>query len=92
MSMQIPSFNIIIADAVKGIILALLYFEVTKANDTTFENIGLFTGFYVIIAICGTFVGIDKNMITNAFLSKAIFTLVDDRIRKKDPNENGKRD
>jgi len=81
-----------LSDIGKGIILALLYFEVTRTNDTTFENIGIFTGFYVIIAICGSFVGIDKNMITNAFLSKAIFTLVDDRIRKKDPNENGKRD
>ena len=67
----------------KGFILAVVYFELTKAHDTTFENISYFTSFYISMVIGASLTGIDPNVITSAFLTKAVFTLVDERIKKK---------
>ena len=67
----------------KGLILAIVYFEITDANDTTIDNILLFTSFYIAMIYGATVTGIDPNVITSAFLTKAVFTLVDERIRRK---------
>jgi len=77
----------LLPEAVKGILLAFVYFEITNANDTTFYNMGLFTLFYTILIIFAKFINIDTAIITNAFVTKAVFTLVDERIRKKN-NDN----
>lgn len=71
----------------KGIIIAVLYFEFTKTNDTTIQNIILFTSFYLSMIYGAMMTNIDPNVITSAFLSKTVFTLVDERIRRKDPND-----
>jgi hypothetical protein len=68
---------------IKGIILGLVYFEITKANDTTFENIVLFTTLYLTMVYGAYVIDMDKNVITSAFLTKAVFTLVDERIKRK---------
>lgn len=68
---------------VKGIVLSLLYLEITRANDTTLENIILFTSFYLSMIYGATLTGIDENVITSAFLTKTVFTLVDERIKRK---------
>lgn len=73
----------IMVNIMNGFILALLYFEVTKANDTTPKNIFLFVSFYIIIFNGALFIGIDPNVVTTAFVTKAIFTLVDERIKRK---------
>lgn len=74
-------------EVVKGILLALLYFEITNANDTTLGNIALFTLFYTIMVVGARLINMDTQIITNAFVTKAIFTLVDERIRRKEPDD-----
>lgn len=67
----------------KGFLIALLYFEITKANKTTFENIVLFATFYILMIYGAMLTGIDTNVITSAFLTKTVFTLVDYRVNKQ---------
>ena len=66
----------------KGLLIGLLYLETTKANDTTFTNILLFGFFYCIMAFSATYLDVEPHVITNGFITKTIFTLVDERIRK----------
>jgi len=73
----------ILFDIFKGFLLALVYFEITNANDTTFRNIVLFVGLYVIMIISARIANIDPTIVTNAFVTKAVFTLVDERIKQK---------
>jgi hypothetical protein len=81
-------FRKLILDLIKGVILSLLYFEITKANDTTMNNVVLFTSFYLSMVYGATVTGIDPNVITSAFLTKTVFTLVDERIKRKDDNDS----
>lgn len=74
----------IIKEAFKGLIIAVLYFELTHANDTTAQNVTLFAAFYVIMVVGGYLLNMDLNIITNAFVTKVIFTMVDERIKKKE--------
>jgi len=78
------NFNELSLVILKGIILSLLYLEITKANDTTPENIFLFTSFYIIIFNGALLLGIDPNVVTTAFVTKTIFTLIDERIKRKE--------
>lgn len=66
----------------RGVFLGLTYFTVTKAHDTTFENIIKFTLFYVVLSVCAYLVDIEMRVVTSAFVTKSIFTLVDERINK----------
>jgi hypothetical protein len=81
--------NMIFSSIIKGLLLSILYFEITHANDTTPRNIFLFTSFFVILFNGAHLLGIDSNVVITAFITKIIFTVVDDRIKKKD-NENEK--
>ena len=74
----------IIETLFKGIFLAIIYFETTRANDTTLQNISLFTIFYVIMFTTANFVGIDTILVTNAFVTKTVFTIIDERIKGKE--------
>lgn len=69
---------------IKGLVLGLLYLEVTKANDTTIGNVFLFICFYVVMFNGAYLSGIDPNIVTNAFITKTVFTLVDERIKRKE--------
>jgi len=80
------NINIIFKTVLKGILLAILYFEITKSNDTTFKNVFLFTSFYTIMLNGAYLVDIDPNVVTTAFITKTVFTLVDERIKKKKEN------
>jgi hypothetical protein len=75
-------------DIIKGIILAFIYLEITNANDTNLYNIVVFTIFYVIMMNGSYLLKMDPNVVTNAFLTKAIFTLIDERIKKKNQEVN----
>lgn len=66
----------------RGVFLGLTYFTVTKAHDTTFENIMKFTLFYCILSLAAYLVEIEMRVVTGAFVTKAIFTLIDERINK----------
>jgi sorbitol-specific phosphotransferase system component IIBC len=68
---------------IKGIFIAILYFEFTKTNDTNLKNIVTFTAFYITMIFGAKLTNIDPNVITTAFLSKTVFTLVDERIKRK---------
>lgn len=79
--------NGVIIDIFKGLLLSLLYFEITKANDTTPYNIFLFVIFYVTMIYGSKLTGVDPKIVTNAFITKTIFTLIDERVRKKEDND-----
>lgn len=66
----------------KGTLIAVLYFEITKTNDTTFENILLFVGFYLSMILGAVLTKMETNVITGAFLTKTVFTLIDERIKR----------
>ncbi|NBP13184.1 hypothetical protein EBU95_02165 [bacterium] len=74
---------------VKGIILAYLYLEVTNANDTTIRNTLTFLGFYLLMVVGAVLAEIDTNVITSAFLTKCVFTIVDTQIKKPESSETG---
>jgi len=74
----------------KGILIAILYLEITRANDTTFENIILFVAFYLSMILGAILAKIDTNVITGAFLTKTVFTLIDERIKREDDKKNKK--
>lgn len=67
----------------KGIVLALLYLQITQANDTNTENVLKYAFFYVLMVAGALFSGIEPNVVTNSFITKTIFTLVDERVKKK---------
>lgn len=69
-------------EAVKGLLLSLLYFTITKANDTTFRNVALFITFYIIFVTSAMVVNINPDIVTSAFFTKTIFTLIDERVKK----------
>jgi hypothetical protein len=81
-------FRKILISIIKGFLLSILYFEITHANDTTPKNIFLFISFYVILTNSATLVEIDPNVVTTAFVTKTIFTLVDERIKRKNEKIN----
>jgi hypothetical protein len=70
-------------EVLKGFILAMLYFTITKANDTTVRNVTLFVVFYTIFVSTAIIMNINTDVVTTAFFTKTIFTLVDERIKKK---------
>lgn len=80
--------NDILEHIIKGLFIAILYFEFTKTNDTNLKNIIMFTAFYISMIIGAKLTNIDPNVITSAFLSKTVFTLVDERIKKKETIKN----
>lgn len=67
---------------IKALVLSFIYFEITNANDTTFENIAKFAIFYIVMIYGANVINIDTNVVTSAFLTKAVFTLVDEKIKK----------
>lgn len=73
---------------IKGFVLSFIYFEITKANDTTIENVFLFTSFYVSMIYGAVITDINPTVITSAFLTKTVFTLIDERIKRKNTNDN----
>ena len=78
----------ILLPIVKGIVLSILYFEITKANDTTLENIFKFTIFYVVMTNGAYVLEIDPNVVTTAFVTKTVFTIIDERIKRQKQNND----
>lgn len=73
-----------ISEIIKGSFIALLYLQITLTNDTTVKNIASFTFFYLLMVYGAIISGIPENAITTAFLTKTVFTLIDERIKRKD--------
>lgn len=78
------NFSKILTDVAKGFFIAVLYLELTKANDTNVQNILFFAFFYVMMVNGAHFVGVDPMTVTNAFITKTVFTLIDERIKRND--------
>ncbi len=74
----------LIEDIVKGLFIGILYLQLTKTNDTNLQNIAIFAFFYVVLINGADFAGVDPIIVTNAFITKTVFTLVDERIKKND--------
>jgi hypothetical protein len=77
-------FSKLITDIVKGLFIGILYLQLTKTNDTNLQNIAVFSFFYVVLINGAHFAGVDPIIVTNAFITKTVFTLVDERIKKND--------
>ena len=75
-------FDKFISEIIKGIFLGFLYLQITLANDTTVENITRFALFYILMVYGAMLSGVQTNVITGAFLTKTIFTLIDERVKK----------
>lgn len=71
---------------IRGLVLSLLYFYITKANDTTINNVFIFVTFYTIFTFTAISVKMNPDVVTTAFLTKTIFTLIDERIKKHPEN------
>jgi hypothetical protein len=71
-------------EIIRGVIISVLYLWTTKANDTNIENVLTFVSFYVIMINAAAMSGISTTTVTNAFITKTIFTLIDERIKSKD--------
>lgn len=78
----------ILSDLARGIIIGIIYFQITRTNDTTPTNIAKFAFFFVILVRGARTVGIDPTVVANAFLTKTVFTLIDERIKKQKDAEN----
>lgn len=76
--------NKFISEIIKGAFIAFLYLQITLTNDTTLENIAKFTFFYLLMVYGALISDIQTSAITTAFLTKTVFTLIDERIKKKD--------
>lgn len=74
----------LISEIVKGAFIGFLYLQITLTNDTTIENVLRFTFFYLMMIYGGIISGISTNTITTAFLTKTVFTLIDERVKKID--------
>jgi hypothetical protein len=81
-------FDKFISEIIKGIFLGFLYLQITLVNDTTVENITRFAIFYIIIVYGAMLSGVQTNVITGAFLTKTIFTLIDERVKKPISEKN----
>lgn len=75
----------------RGALLGVLYLQITQANDTTPYNVILFALLYGVMFTGAHAAGIDPNVVTTAFVTKTVFTLVDERIKKKDNFTNLKK-
>lgn len=67
----------------RGIVIGILYLFITQANDMSLENVVLFVFVYLVMVNGASVAGIDPNVITTAFLTKTVFTVVDERIKRK---------
>lgn len=81
-------FDKFISEIIKGAFIAFLYLQITLTNDTTIENIIKFTLFYILMVYGAILSDIPTTTITGAFLTKTVFTLVDERIKKKNNTKN----
>jgi hypothetical protein len=66
----------------RGLFLSVIYLSVTTADDMSLLNILKFSIFYLMFIFISSSIGIDQNVVTSAFTTKIIFTLIDQRINK----------
>lgn len=75
--------NSIYKEILKGLFISVIYLGITKVNDTNIQNISLFALFYVILSYSARILDVDNSIILNAFVTKTVFTLIEQRINKK---------
>ena len=78
------SIDYIITFCARGVLMSMMYLNFTLADDFNLINVVKYTLFYVATVIGAEFAGIDSIIVTNAFMTKTIFTLVEDRVKKTD--------
>jgi hypothetical protein len=74
----------------RGIFLSIIYLGVTVADDMSLTNIIKFSVFYVIFLTVSSNIGIDPKVVTSAFTTKIIFTLLDQRLNKNEEDKKQK--
>ena len=79
-----------IEDTIKGFIIGILYLFITRENDTSLKNIMIFIIFYISVSNGARVAGIDPNVVATAFVTKSVFTIVDQRIKVYKNKEHDK--
>lgn len=64
-----------------GIFISLIYLQATSAEDTDITHIFSITLSYVLLKYVADYVDINPDLITNAFITKTIFTIIDVRLK-----------
>lgn len=77
----------LLKEFVKGFVLACLYVFITKEDDTNISNILKYSTYFFVLILLFLSVGVNSDIITSAFISKTIFTIVDERIKASQKNE-----
>jgi hypothetical protein len=70
-----------LVNLVRGLLLASLYLLLTVADDFTVKNLINYTIFYVVMTNGAEIADLDPKIVTTAFLTKTVFTLIDDKIK-----------
>ena len=77
----------LIDEILKGIFLSILFYYSTLTDEINIINVFKFTIFYIAMIFGALYTGIQTNVITSAFLTKTVFTLIDERIKKPKTHE-----
>jgi hypothetical protein len=72
----------LLADFTKGIFLAFLYVFITKEDDTDPRHIIKYTLMFFLLNMLFILTGLNRELLVSAFISKSIFILIDERIKK----------
>ncbi len=75
----------------RGLVLSILYFYFTKANDSNIYNVVVFTSFFFVMTISAKISDLNDNVVTTAFFSKIIFTMIEN-IKFKEGKEEDVKD
>jgi len=65
----------------QGTVLALLFYTITPADDTTFHNVSHFVGGFIILSIVGQSFGLKEELVITTFMTKLAFILLDEKTR-----------
>lgn len=80
--------GVVATDVMRGLFMAFLYLQMTVADDTTVENLAYIAFFYTAMTTSARILGYSENVVVNAFITKMIFTVVDEQIRAKKVEKN----
>lgn len=72
----------LIQDIIKGLVIGILYTFITRENDTSIKNIVMFIILFITLSNGARLAGIDQNVVLTAFITKSVFTVVDQRVKK----------
>ena len=71
----------LIKEILIGVFISLIYLQATSEEDTDITHIFSIALTYVLLKYIADYVDINPDLITNAFITKTIFTIIDVRLK-----------